>query len=88
MDREVIESPSIMARDTHRIQPAAPDCFPMGPGAHPLCLAAGPSQAQPARRLKTQFYNHILVDHISPGHVCKIRVDEACHGLGPAGGWH
>lgn len=48
MESEVMESPSMMASETHRIQPAAPDCFSMGPGAQPLCLAAGPSQAQPA----------------------------------------
>ena len=47
MERDVRESPSMIAKETHNIQPAAPVCLVIGPGAHPFCLAAGPSQAHP-----------------------------------------
>ena len=48
-EREVRLSPSMMARDIHRTQPVAPFFqSPMGPGAHPLCRAIGPSIPYPA----------------------------------------
>lgn len=42
--REVTLSPSMMARDTHSTQPAAPVSQSlMGPGAQPCARAYGPS---------------------------------------------
>lgn len=50
-EREVRLSPSMMAREIHNTHPVAP-LFqsPMGPGAHPLCLAKGPSIPYPASK--------------------------------------
>ena len=45
---EVRLSPSMMASEIHRIQPAAPSCqSEMGPGAQPWPRAYGPSAAYP-----------------------------------------
>ena len=47
-EREVRLSPNMIAREIHSTQPVAPDFqSPIGPGAHPLCLAKGPSMPYP-----------------------------------------
>ena len=47
-EREVRLSPSMMAREIQRTHPVAPVFqSPMGPGAHPLCRATGPSNPYP-----------------------------------------
>lgn len=46
--RETKESAHMMARETQRIHPLAPeDMSPTGPGAHPACLDSGDRIPQP-----------------------------------------
>lgn len=46
--RLIMESASIMARDTHTIHPLLPSSQSFtGPGAHPLCFAIGERMAHP-----------------------------------------
>lgn len=54
--REVMLSASIMASETHRIQPVAPVCQSLiSPGAQPLCLAKGPRIPNPGQHRPLSF---------------------------------
>ena len=54
--REVMLSASMMASETHRIQPVAPVCQSLiSPGAQPLCLAKGPKIPNPGQHRPLSF---------------------------------